>query len=99
MLERKLAFIIGDNITQCLLEFGISITNYAKTIGVTRQTATAYIDGVTMIDCYKLYLTAERFQKPVEWFFEEVHEDILFTNKQKNWIRCEITELIEKSKI
>jgi hypothetical protein len=95
--EINMAEIIGDNIKKCLDEYQMDIKAWARIIGVTRQTAANYIEGFSVIDSYKLHLTAKRFHKCLEWFLEEKHKDTdyVFTADQKEWIRKEIIAIVK----
>jgi len=97
MEEKNMAVIIGNNIKKCLEEYQMDVKAWAKIIGVTRPTAYNYIDGLSIIDSYKLHVTARRFHKCLEWFVEEEHKDTdyLFTCEQKEWIRKEVRAIVE----
>ena len=83
-----MAVIIGKNIKQCLEEYQMDLKAWAKVIGVTRQTASSYVEGLSIIDSYKLHLTAIRFHKRLEWFLEEAHDlrDYVFTPPQHDYL-------------
>jgi len=94
MEDKNMAVIIGANIKACLEEYQMDLKAWAKVIKVTRQTAATYADGTSIIDSYKLHLTAIRFHKRLEWFLEETHDsrDYVFTPMQheyleKNYVR------------
>jgi transcriptional regulator with XRE-family HTH domain len=101
MDSKNFSEIIGNNILQCLQEEYMEIKTYAKIIGVTRQTVKNYIDGLSIIDSYRLYLTANKFHKRVEWFFEEIHIDnnSPFNEEQEKWIRNEIISVYKGMKL
>lgn len=74
MNEHELASIIGSNIFICMKLSGMTIIGYARAIGVSRSTAKTYLNGTAIMNAHRLYLTAQTFKKPIEWFMEESHE-------------------------
>jgi hypothetical protein len=99
--EKNMAVIIGGNIKKCLEEYQMDLKAWAKIISVTRQTASNYVEGLSIIDSYKLHLTANRFHKCLEWFLEVEHKDTdyLFTSEQKEWIRKEIVAIAIQERV
>ena len=100
MEEKNMALIIGNNVKECLKEYQMDLKAWAKIIQVTRQTASNYVEGLSIIDSYKLHLTAIRFHKCLEWFLEEEHKDTdyIFTCEQKEWIRKEVRAIVNELK-
>jgi transcriptional regulator with XRE-family HTH domain len=73
--------IIGRNLRECIETNFMSQLEFAKLIGVTRPTANSYLSGESKIDAVQLYKVAHYFNKHVNWFFQEVHDAPLYTEK------------------
>lgn len=85
--------IIGTNIRNLIDENKINISEIADIIKVSRQTMNNYIKGTSIIDSEKLFIIAEYFNKPIEYFLEEEHNDELSFmfrahNPQHNFDQC-----------
>lgn len=76
--------IIGRNINALMIENADTTVDLAKMIGVTRQTFANYLSGESTIDSEKLATLAKYFNKPLEYFLEEEHNNMRFMFRASN---------------
>lgn len=80
--------IIGKNIQKQMDEHSITALELAKLIGITRQTLANYLTGESVIDSEKLSILSKYFNKPFDYFFQEVETKLSFmfraTNPKEN---------------
>ena len=67
--------VVSNNICYCLKETKMSRTDLARSICVTRQTLTSYIEGVSAINIKHLELLALTFNKEIDWFLIKDHTE------------------------
>lgn len=68
-------YTIGNNIKDILKKHEVTIKEFSKIIGVSRQTAASYINGTSIIPSDKLFIVAGYFDKEIDWFLEEEHHN------------------------
>lgn len=76
--------IIGKNIDSLREQNDISVESLAALVDVTRQTMTSYIKGRQVIDSGKLAKLAQYFNKPLDFFFTEDHQEVNFMFRADN---------------
>lgn len=80
----EIAVIIGRNIDNLRNSHNVSLEQLAELINVTRQTMSNYIKGKQIIDSGKLAVLARYFNKPLEYFLAEEHNELSFMFRADN---------------
>jgi transcriptional regulator with XRE-family HTH domain len=71
------------NLSELLREKQISVTSFAKEIGISRTTAYKYLNGTIGIDVYTLLLVCEKFDAPLSRFIVDNEKAALLKENQQ----------------
>lgn len=101
--------IIGKNILYCMEENKISVVALSEILGISRQTLTKVLNGESVLDSEKLSIAASYFNKSLNYFFENTHDELSFmfrsinskencSKYERNFIESKMNNVVEVEK-